>query len=96
VVREVDAGRRPEIQPHMRARLAERAGRPELTRREKEVLELVRRGLRNREIAAVLAIGEETVQSHVKNILGKLDAPDRTAAIDIALRRGIIHLPASR
>jgi DNA-binding NarL/FixJ family response regulator len=51
----------------------------------------VRQGLRNREIAASLAISEETVQSHVKSILAKLDVQDRTAAIDVALRRGILH-----
>jgi DNA-binding NarL/FixJ family response regulator len=93
VIREVGAGRRPEIPSDVKARLAERAGRSELTQREVEVLELVRRGLRNREIAAALGIGDETVQSHMKNILAKLEVPDRTAAIDVALRRGIIHLP---
>ena len=59
--------------------------------REVQVLELVRKGLRNREVAASFGISEETVQTHVKNILAKLDVPDRTAAIDVALRRGIIH-----
>jgi DNA-binding NarL/FixJ family response regulator len=92
VVRDVYAGRQPTMSPEVRARLAERAGRPTLTQREVEVLELVRRGLRNREIAAALSITEETVQSHIKNILTKLDVHDRTAAIDIALRRGIIHI----
>jgi DNA-binding NarL/FixJ family response regulator len=96
IIREVDAGRRPEMPSDVRARLAERAGRAELTRREVEVLELVRRGLRNREIAAALGIGDETVQSHMKSILAKLEVPDRTAAIDVALRRGIIHLPVDR
>ena len=54
--------------------------------------ELVRRGLRNREIGISLGISEETVQSHVRSILSKLDVPDRTAAVDVALRRGILHL----
>lgn len=90
-IRQVYDGRRPTISPDVRARLAERAGRPTLTPREIDVLQLVRKGLRNREIAASLGVGEETVQSHVKHILAKLDVPDRTAAIDVALRRGIIH-----
>ena len=91
VVREVHAGGHPEISPAMRTQLAERAGRPALTPREVQVLELVRKGMRNREVAASFGISEETVQTHVKNILAKLDVPDRTAAIDVALRRGIIH-----
>jgi len=91
IIREVHAGRSPQISPDIRARLAERAARPALAPPEVEVLELVRQGLRNREIAASLGVGEETVQSHVKHILAKLDVPDRTAAIDVALRRGIIH-----
>jgi two-component system NarL family response regulator len=90
-IRQVFSGRRPNISPDVRARLAERAGRPTLTPREIDVLELVRKGMRNREIAVSLGVGEETVQSHVKHILAKLDVPDRTAAIDVALRRGIIH-----
>jgi two-component system, NarL family, response regulator len=92
VVRKVHAGRQPSMSPDVRDRLAERIGRPTLTQREVEVLELVRRGLRNREVAAALTISEETVQSHIKNILTKLDVQDRTAAIDVALRRGIIHI----
>jgi DNA-binding NarL/FixJ family response regulator len=91
VVREVHAGEQPEFTQDVKDRLVERAGRPTLTPREIQVLELVRRGLRNREIAASLAISEETVQSHVKSILAKLDVQDRTAAIDVALRRGILH-----
>jgi len=91
VVREVHAGEQPEFSQDVKDRLVERAGRPTLTPREIQVLELVRRGLRNREIAASLAISEETVQSHVKSILAKLDVQDRTAAIDVALRRGILH-----
>lgn len=91
VVREVHAGRHPEMSSAVKAQLAERAGRPGLTPREVEVLELVRKGLRNREIGASLGVSEETVQSHVKHILAKLEVQDRTAAIDVALRRGIIH-----
>jgi DNA-binding NarL/FixJ family response regulator len=57
-----------------------------------QVLELVSQGMRNKEIAAALGISEETAQVHVKNILSKLNVKDRTAAVSVALRRGIIHL----
>jgi DNA-binding NarL/FixJ family response regulator len=92
VIRSVYAGRHPRLSSEVKAQIDSRAGRPSLTTREIGVLELVRRGLRNREIAAALGISEETVQSHVRSILSKLDASDRTAAVDIALRRGILHL----
>jgi DNA-binding NarL/FixJ family response regulator len=92
VIRDVHAGRPASVSADVRARLAERATRPTLTPREIQILELVRRGLRNREVGASLGISEETVQSHIKHILAKLDVQDRTAAIDVALRRGIIHL----
>jgi DNA-binding NarL/FixJ family response regulator len=92
IVRDVHAGKQPEVRKDVKARLAERATRPTLTPREIQILELVRQGLRNREIGASLGISEETVQSHVKNILAKLAVHDRTAAVDIALRRGIIHI----
>lgn len=92
VIRDVHAGRSPKVSPEIRAQMVARAERPALTGRETEVLELVRRGLRNREIGSALGISEETVQSHVRSILSKLDAQDRTAAVDVALRRGILHL----
>jgi DNA-binding NarL/FixJ family response regulator len=56
------------------------------------VLELVLRGQRNKEIAAALSISDDTVQVHLKNIFAKLDVHDRTAAVYVALRRGIIHV----
>ena len=92
IIRDVHAGRSPQVSPEVRAQMAARAERPVLTTREAEVLELVRRGLRNREIGTSLGISEETVQSHVRSILSKLDVPDRTAAVDVALRRGILHM----
>ena len=92
IVRDVHAGRNPRVSAEVRAQMAARAERPVLTSREAQVLELVRRGLRNREIGISLGISEETVQSHVRSILSKLDVPDRTAAVDVALRRGILHL----
>lgn len=92
VVRDVHAGRQPTMSAEVSEALAERQGRPTLTQREIEVLELARQGLRNREISATLDITEETVQSHIKNILAKLDVKDRTAAVHVALRRGILHI----
>jgi DNA-binding NarL/FixJ family response regulator len=91
VIRDVHAGHRP-INADVQARLAERSEKRTLTEREIEVLELVSRGLRNKEIAAVLDLSEMTVQVHVKNILVKFSVNDRMAAVNIALRRGIIHI----
>ena len=91
VVRTVHRGGRV-LPPEVQARLADRAARPALTQREVSVIELVSRGQRNKEIAAALDIREETVEVHLKNIFTKLDVHDRTAAVRVALRRGIIHL----
>jgi two-component system, NarL family, response regulator len=91
-VRQVHEGLQPTMSPEVKAQLARRAAGPVLTPREVEILELIRRGLRNREIAARCGISEETVQTHVKSILQKLDAQDRTAAVNVALGRGIIHM----
>jgi two-component system NarL family response regulator len=91
VVRSVHAGGRP-IGTEVQQRLEDRAGRPALTEREVRVLELVMAGHRNKEIAASLSIREETVSVHLRNIFTKLDVHDRTAAIYVALRRGILHI----
>ena len=91
VLREVHAGEHP-VTAAVEARLAERASRPALTRRELEVLTRVAYGMRNREIATELGVTEDTIIVHVKNIFGKLNVKDRTAATHVALRRGIIHL----
>ncbi len=91
VIREVHAGQRA-LLPDVQVRLDERATRPSLTPREVQVTELIGRGLRNKEIASELHISEETVQVHVKSILTKLSVNDRTAAVNVAMRRGIIHL----
>lgn len=72
--------------------LAEHVGDESLTPREVEVLGLVAQGNRNKQVAAQLAIAEETVRMHMKNILGKLSANDRTHAVTIALSRGILAL----
>ncbi len=63
-----------------------------LTPRETEVLRLIARGLGNKEVGDVLGTAPGTVKAHVQSILGKLGATDRTHAVTIALRRGIIHL----
>jgi DNA-binding NarL/FixJ family response regulator len=91
VVRDVYAGRRP-MSAEVEAILRERASQPALTSREIQVLGLIAQGMRNKEIGASLDISEETVRVHVKNVFGKLNASDRTAAVNIALRRGIIHI----
>ena len=90
-VRDVLRGRRG-IPAPIAARLAEHTPRIELTPRELEVLDLVARGLSNGDIAAKIGRTEGTVKVHLRNILQKLDAHDRTAAVTIALQRGFIHL----
>jgi DNA-binding NarL/FixJ family response regulator len=91
VIREVHAGKQP-VRPEVEARLAERAAGPTLTPREIQVVGLIAEGMRNKEIAAALGISDETVQVHVKSIFWKLKVKDRSAAMNVALRRGIIHL----
>ena len=91
VIRDVYAGRST-LPPDVEARLAERAGNAHLTPREVQVVELISQGMRNKEIAAALGISFETAQVHVKNILAKLKVQDRTAAVSVAVRRGIIQL----
>jgi len=72
--------------------VAEHAGEDELSARELAVLRLIAGGNANKEIAAQLSISEETVKSHVTNILSKLSANDRTHAVTIALKRGFIAI----
>ncbi|HWC77742.1 MAG TPA: response regulator transcription factor [Blastocatellia bacterium] len=91
VVRQVHAGRK-RIPAEVAAHLAEHMGEETLTPREIEVLRLVAGGNRNKDIAERLFISEETVKVHIKHIMEKLDARDRTQAVAIALRRGIIQL----
>lgn len=90
-IREVHAGKK-RIPPEVAAQLAEHVGEEPLTARELEVLRQVAGGNRNRDIALRLFIAEETVKVHVKHIMEKLGARDRTEAVSIALRRGIIQL----
>jgi two-component system NarL family response regulator len=91
VIRDVHEGRCT-LPPDVEARLAERAGNAHLTPREVQVVGLIAQGMRNKEIAAALGISFETAQVHVKNILAKLRVQDRTAAVSVAVRRGIIQL----
>lgn len=74
------------------AALAAQMPRPDLSAREKQVLELIVAGLANKQIAYTLNIAEYTVKNHVKNILDKLGVQDRTQAATAAIQRGIIHL----
>lgn len=85
VVREVHAGRAIDPAPPL-------ASQPALTNREQQVLQLIAHGKRNKDIAAALGISEETVHSHLRNTFEKLQVNDRTHALTVAIRRGIIHV----
>jgi DNA-binding NarL/FixJ family response regulator len=91
VVRSVHAGRR-QVPPEVAVRLAEHLGKEDLTTRELEVLRLIRDGYRNKQIADQLTIAETTVSFHIKNLVDKLEANDRTHAVTIALRRGLLQI----
>jgi DNA-binding NarL/FixJ family response regulator len=91
VIRQVHAGKK-RIPPQLAAQLAEHLGDEDLTTREVEVLNQIARGNRNRDIAEKLFITEETVKVHIKHIMEKLGASDRTQAVAIGVRRGIIEL----
>lgn len=90
-IRQVHAGKR-KIPVQIAAKLAEHYSDEPLSDREVEVLRHLLDGNRNRDIAQKLYIAEETVKSHMKRIMGKLGANDRTQALTIALRRGLIQL----
>jgi len=91
VIRQVHAGKK-RIPPQLAAQLAEHLSDEDLTAREIEVLSQIAGGNRNRDIAEKLFITEETVKVHIKHIMDKLGANDRTQAVAIGLRRGIIQL----
>jgi DNA-binding NarL/FixJ family response regulator len=91
VIRQVHAGKK-RVPTEVAARLAEHISDEELTAREIDVLQRVGGGNRNRDIAELLFISEETVKVHLKHIMDKLGAQDRTQAIAIGLRRGYIQL----
>jgi DNA-binding NarL/FixJ family response regulator len=91
MVRKVHAGKK-HIPPEIAAHLAEHMGDESLSKREVDVLQKIAGGNRNGDIAALLFISEETVKGHVKHIMEKLGASDRTEAVAIGIRRGIIQL----
>ncbi len=90
-IRSVHAGRR-HIPPEVAARLAEHLSDDDLTTREMQVLGLIRDGNRNKQIASQLLIAESTVNFHIKNLVNKLRANDRTHAVTIAFQRGLLHI----
>ena len=90
-IRAVHAGHK-RIPPEVAAELAGHTGEDQLTARELEILRLIAKGNANKEVAAQLSIREDTVKSHVGNILEKLAANDRTHAVTIGLKRGFIEL----
>jgi DNA-binding NarL/FixJ family response regulator len=91
VIRTVHSGRRC-ILPDVAARLSEHYGEDSLTDRELQVLRLIRDGHRNKQIADHLAIAETTVNFHIKNLVDKLQANDRTHAVTLAVRRGLLEI----
>jgi len=90
-IRSVHAGKR-RLPAAVAQKLAEHMADEPISPRELEVLSLMTAGKRNKEIAGELSIAEDTVKMHVRNILSKLQVNDRTEAVTVALRRGIIHL----
>ena len=90
-IRTAVAGKRV-IPPVVAGKLAEFTPRIDLTPREVEVLRLAAKGLRNKDIARVIGRTEETVKVHLKHVMQKLDAEDRTEAVTVAMQRGIIHI----
>ena len=91
MIRRVHVGKK-HIPHEVAAHLAAHLGNEALSKREIEVLQKIAGGNRNSDIAALLFISEETVKGHIKHIMDKLGASDRTEAVAIGLRRGIIHL----
>jgi DNA-binding NarL/FixJ family response regulator len=91
IIRSVHAGKR-RLPATVAQTLAEHMADEQISPRELQVLSLMAAGKRNKEIAGQLSIAEDTVKMHVRNILSKLQVNDRTEAVTIALRRGIIRL----
>jgi DNA-binding NarL/FixJ family response regulator len=91
VIREVSEGRTA-FPGEQETASSARDDHPPLTAREREVLELLVKGMRNKEIAAGLGISEDTARVHLRSIFLKLDVHDRTAALVVALRRGLVHI----
>jgi DNA-binding NarL/FixJ family response regulator len=91
VIRSVHGGKR-HVPTEVAAVLAEHLGEEDLTARELEVLTLIRDGYKNKQIADQLTISENTVNFHIKNVVDKLGAKDRTHAVTIAIRRGLLPI----
>jgi DNA-binding NarL/FixJ family response regulator len=91
IIRKVAAGRK-HIPSDVASCVAEHWGQDDLSRRELDVLELIRDGNKNKQIADKLSISETTVNFHIRNIVEKLQANDRTHAVTIAVRRGLLHI----
>jgi DNA-binding NarL/FixJ family response regulator len=91
VIRWVSEGRR-HIPSEVASTIAEHLGQEELSPRESSVLRLIRDGHRNKQIAGRLGICETTVNFHIRNIVEKLQANDRTHAVTIGFRRGLLEL----
>ena len=89
-IREVNAGRRY-LPKGVAARLHEHKSGSHLTRREEEILDLLGKGLSNRELGQVLGVSEDTIKTHLKSLFRKLDVSDRAEAVREGLRRGFIH-----
>ncbi len=90
-IRNVDAGQQL-LSEKVARRLAERQQRPELTRRELDVLQMLIKGRSNKEIGAALFLCEDTVKAHFKTLFAKLKVQDRTEAAIYAIRHGIVRL----
>jgi DNA-binding NarL/FixJ family response regulator len=90
-IRLINTGER-QVQADIATEIAKHTADASLTTREVEVLKLIARGYANKAISAHLVINEETTKTHVKNILAKLGARDRTHAVSVALKRGVISL----
>jgi DNA-binding NarL/FixJ family response regulator len=91
VIRSVSRGHKY-VSAEVAARLAEHMGEESLTDRELQVLQLIREGNRNKQIADRLSIAEATVNFHIKNLVAKLGANDRAHAVSIAIRRGLLEV----
>lgn len=81
------------IPSQIAARLAERMMRSNLTARELEILEMLAKGLTNKQIGTALSISDNTVRNHVNSIMEKMEVSDRTEAVAVAIQQGILQIP---
>ena len=92
-IKAVAAGRHY-FPPHIASRLAQRMSRSNLTAREKEILEMMSKGLTNKQIGSALSISANTARNHVNSIIEKLDVADRTEAVTTAIQQGLLDVQA--